>query len=158
LLTDWTHNLTFSGDFAWFPQLSRAEWTKKYDSLSPDTKWFFIEKKDGNKIGTIFQFPRGGALEIGYALLPGERGKGYGTESIRIIVDYLFLSKEIVRVQAITDVDNLASQKVLEKNRFKKEGTIRKSAFIRGEWRDGLIYSILREEWKKPEALNIGSK
>jgi len=158
LLTDWTHNLAFSGDFAWFPQLSRAEWTKKYDGLSPDTRWFFIEKKDGTKIGTTFQFPRGGALEIGYALLPSERGKGYGTESIRIIVDYLFLSKETVRVQAITDVDNLASQKVLEKNRFKKEGTIRKSAFIRGEWRDCLIYSILREEWKKPEALNIGSK
>jgi len=106
----------------------------------------------------MFQFPRGGSLEIGYALIPSERGKGYGTESIRIIVDYLFLSKEIVRVQAITDVDNLASQKVLEKNGFKKEGTIRKSAFIRGEWRDGCIYSILREEWKKPGALNITPK
>ena len=35
--------------------------------------------------------------------------KGYGSEAVKIIVDYLFLSKELVRVQAITGVDNFAS-------------------------------------------------
>jgi RimJ/RimL family protein N-acetyltransferase len=97
-------------------------------------------------------------LEIGHVLIPSERGKGYGTEAVNIIVDYLFLSKEIVRIQAITDVSNLTSQKVLQKSGFRKEGTIRKSTFIRGEWRDGCVYSILREEWKKPGALSITSK
>jgi len=48
---------------------------------------------------------------------------------------------------------NVASQKVLEKNGFKKEGTIRKSFFAKGEWRDMLLYSILREEWKEPKIL-----
>jgi RimJ/RimL family protein N-acetyltransferase len=42
---------------------------------------------------------------------------------------------------------------VLEKADFKKEGVLRKSAFIRGEWRDLLLYSILREEWKEPKIL-----
>ena len=69
------------------------------------------------------------------------------------MVDYLFLSKEIVRIQAHTDVRNVASQKVLEKAGFKKEGTVRKFSFIRGEWRDGLLYSLLREEWKEPKIL-----
>jgi RimJ/RimL family protein N-acetyltransferase len=50
-------------------------------------------------------------LEIGYALLPNERGKGFGTDAVKTIVDYLFLSKEIVRVQAVTDVNNMPSQK-----------------------------------------------
>jgi RimJ/RimL family protein N-acetyltransferase len=55
-------------------------------------------------------------------------------------------------------VRNFASQKVLEKAGFKKEGTIRKSAFIKGEWRDGCLYSILREEWKGPKILTRTEK
>ena len=153
LLTDWSNNPEYLGEHIWLPQQSRTEWAKRYDNLTPDTKWFFIEKKDGTKIGTMFHFPRGNALEIGYALIPSERGKGYCSEAVKIIVDYLFLSKEIVRVQAITDVGNLASQKILEKAGFEREGTIRKSAFIRGEWRDGCLYSIIREKWKEPKIL-----
>jgi RimJ/RimL family protein N-acetyltransferase len=152
LLADWSNNPEFFSDM-WFPQMSKTEWEKRYDSLTPDTKWFFIEKKDGMKIGTVFHFLNGNFMEIGYILVPNERKKGYGSEAIKIIVDYLFLSKELVRVQAITGVDNFASHRVLEKAGFTKEGIIRKSAFIRGEWKDGCLYSILREEWKEPKTL-----
>jgi ribosomal-protein-alanine N-acetyltransferase len=47
----------------------------------------------------------------------------------------------------------MASQRVLEKAGFKKEGIVRKCIFIRGEWRDEFLYSILREEWKEPQIL-----
>jgi len=50
-------------------------------------------------------------------------------------------------------VDNLASQRVLEKAGFTKEGIFRKSAFIMGVWQDGVLYSVLREEWKEPKIL-----
>ena len=88
----------------------------------------------------------GKILEMGYALLPSERGKGYCTEAVNVMVDYLFLSKEAVRIQAQTDTRNVASQRVLEKAGFKKEGTLRKNFFMRGNWTDTLLYSILREE------------
>jgi RimJ/RimL family protein N-acetyltransferase len=55
-------------------------------------------------------------------------------------------------------VDNSASHRVLEKAGFTKEGIIRKSAFIRGEWKDGSLYSILREEWKEPKVLTRTEK
>jgi RimJ/RimL family protein N-acetyltransferase len=55
-------------------------------------------------------------------------------------------------------VRNLASQKVLEKAGFKREGILRKSAFERGEWRDFYVYSILREEWKEPKILTRTEK
>jgi RimJ/RimL family protein N-acetyltransferase len=152
LLADWSNNLEFFSDM-WFSQMSKTEWEKRYNSFTPDTKLFFIEKEDGTKIGTIFHFLNGNYMEIGYILVPSERKKGYGSEAIKIIVDYLFLSKGLVRVQAITGVDNLASHRVLEKAGFTKEGIIRKSAFIRGEWKDGCLYSILREEWKEPKIL-----
>jgi RimJ/RimL family protein N-acetyltransferase len=152
LLADWSNNLEFFSDM-WFPQMSKTEWEKRYEGLKPDTKWFFIEKKDGTKIGTVFHFLNGNYMEIGYILAPNERGKGYGSEAIKIIVDYLFLSKELVRVQAITGVDNFASCKALEKAGFKREGIMRRSGFIKGEWKDGCLYSILREEWKEPRIL-----
>jgi len=133
--------------------MSKTEWEKRYDNFTPDTKWFFIEKKDGSRIGTIFHFLNGNYMEIGYVLAPNERKKGYGSEAIKIIVDYLFLSKQLARVQAITGVDNFASCRVLEKAGFTKEGIMRKSGFIRGEWKDGCLYSILREEWKEPKIL-----
>jgi ribosomal-protein-alanine N-acetyltransferase len=154
LLTEWLNNPEFSGEFMWFPpQQSRAEQEKEYDNPRPDLKQFFIEKKDGTKIGWMGHFLSSGLLEIFYYLLPSERGKGYGTEAAIIMVDYLFLSKDIVRVQAHTDVRNEGSQKVLGKAGFNNEGVIRKSLFARGEWKDFYLYSILREEWKEPKIL-----
>jgi hypothetical protein len=41
----------------------------------------------------------------------------------------------------------------LEKAGFRKEGTLRNNFFIRGEWTDDYIYSIIREEWKEPKLL-----
>jgi len=153
LLADWSNNPAYLGEYIWLPQQSRTEWAKKYDDLTPDTKWFFIEKKDGTKIGTMFHWPIGNLLEIGCVLIPTERGKGYCTEAVKIVLDYLFLSKNIVRIQAHTDARNMTSQKVLQNVGFKKEGTIRKSVFARGEWKDRCLYSILREEWKEPRIL-----
>jgi RimJ/RimL family protein N-acetyltransferase len=112
-----------------------------------------IEKKDGIKIGLIILELEGGVQEIGYGTIPNERGKGYCTEAVKIAVDYLFLSKPLVRIQAHTNVKNMASQRVLEKAVFIKEGIVRKRIFVRGNWRDEFLYSILREEWKEPKIL-----
>jgi ribosomal-protein-alanine N-acetyltransferase len=89
-------------------------------------------------------------------LVPNERGKGYGGEAVQLMVDYLFLTRDIVRIQAETHPDNIASQRVLEKAGFTKEGNIRKSFFCRGVYRDTAIWSTLREEWKEPKILPKG--
>jgi RimJ/RimL family protein N-acetyltransferase len=70
------------------------------------------------------------------------------------MVDFLFLSNDIIRIQAEANPRNIASQKVLEKTGFIKEGIIRKSVFIQGMWRDGILYNILRDEWTKPHILS----
>jgi len=153
LVTDWYNNSDFLGEFVWFRQFSRQEREKFFENLPPDSKVFLIEKKDGTKVGTIAHFLNGQLLEIGYILTSSERGKGYCTEAVQIMVDYLFLSKETVRIQASADPRNLASQRVLEKVGFKREGTLRKSLFLKGRWADLSVYSILREEWKEPKIL-----
>lgn len=118
-----------------------------------DTIFFMIEK-DGVNIGHIGGWNIGRiCVAIGFALIPSERGKGYGTEVIQMMVDYLFLEKDIVRIEASTDTRNTASHKALEKAGFTNEGTMRNSHSVRGEYRDKYLYSILREEWKKPKIL-----
>ena len=78
----------------------------------------------------------------------------HATEAAQILVDYPFLTKEIVRAQAVVDVGNVASQGVLEKAGFKLEGTLRKALWNAvGEWADAYMYGITREEWKKPKGL-----
>jgi ribosomal-protein-alanine N-acetyltransferase len=153
MVAEWLNNLDFFGEYNPLMQMSKADLQKMYENSSPDERYFFVEKKDGSKIGYIGHRPVGRAQEIGYAVLPSERKKGYCSEAVMIMVDYLFLSKDIARVQAHTDVRNEGSQKTLEKAGFKKEGIVRKAAFFWGEWRDGSLYSILKEEWKQPKML-----
>jgi RimJ/RimL family protein N-acetyltransferase len=157
LFAEWVNNPEFLGEYFSPLQRSIAEMEKARETSPFEFKTFIVEKKDGSKIGYVSHYnmlhPSAKVLEIGYTLVPSERGKGYCSEAVKIMVDYLFLSKDIVRIQAHTEVRNVASQKVLEKAGFKREGILRKSAFERGEWRDFYVYSILREEWKEPRIL-----
>jgi RimJ/RimL family protein N-acetyltransferase len=153
LFTQFLNDLEVGGDYMPILQQSRVEIEKKYDKLPPEEKWFFIEKKDGSKIGWISHCLTGGNMTIEYALISSERNKGYCTEAVKIMIDYLFLSKDIVSIQAEALTENSASQRVLEKAGFKKEGITRKSSFVKGDWHDDVLYSILREEWKEPKML-----
>jgi RimJ/RimL family protein N-acetyltransferase len=158
LFVEWVNRPEVFGIYNPLQQMCKVEVEKMLDNPS-DVKPFIVEKKDASKIGFIVHFhvlhlgTGTKQLEIGYTLVPSERGKGFCSEAVKIMVDYLFLSKEIMRIQAQTDQRNTASQKVLEKAGFKKEGTLRKNFFIRGEWTDDYIYSIIREEWKEPKIL-----
>ena len=60
--------------------------------------------------------PEGGCLEIGALLFPEHRGHGLGTAAQRLLVEYLFATTLANRLQAITDVENLAEQRVLEQS------------------------------------------
>ncbi len=158
LFTEWVNKPEVFGEYNPLHQMSRTEVEKILDNPS-DIRFFFVEKKDGSKIGFIAHFhvlhmgTGTRILEIGYSLLPTERGKGYCTEAVKIMVDYLFLSRESMRIQASTDIRNTASQRVLEKAGFKREGIMRNAFFWRGKWTEDCLYSIIREEWKEPKIL-----
>lgn len=160
---EWFNDLDFWGQYERIEQASKAEFEKDFEKPHR-IKDFFIQKKDGTKVGILRVFALVPSmqdvfgLEIGYSLLAEERGKGYCTEAVNILLDFLFLSSTVFRIQAHADVRNKASQRVLEKTGFQKEGTIRKGYFARGERRDSFIYSILRDEWKEPRILEDPSQ
>ena len=64
----------------------------------------------------------------------------------QLLVDYLFRFTTVHRLEAGTDADNLAEQKVLERIGFTREGVLRQVAFRDGAWRDAVIYALLRDD------------
>ena len=125
LVVEWWGNPKYMGGYQDVMTFSKAKMEKV---MLEDTTFFIVEKKDGTKIGHVGGYMGGRtSLEIGYALVPSERGKGYGTEAIQMMVDYLFLKTDFVRIQAPAATGNIASQKALEKAGFSKEGLMRKS-------------------------------
>jgi len=88
----------------------------------------------------------GGCFELGILLFPEHRGKGLGTSAQRVLADYLFANTLANRLEATTEVENIAEQRALEKAGFTREGLLRGRGFVRGLWRDGFMYSRLRHD------------
>lgn len=81
--------------------------------------------------------------EIGYMLLPEHHNNGYVSEAIERVLEYGFQGLKLHSVEAIIDPDNIASEKVLQKNGFIKEAHLRENGFWDGRFIDTVIYSKL---------------
>lgn len=88
--------------------------------------------------------PHGEALNIGIGLLVAHRGKGYGSEAQRLLAEYLFAFTRIERLEASTDVTNVAEQKALVNAGFTREGVLRHSQWRAGAFHDTVLFSRLR--------------
>ena len=86
------------------------------------------------------------ALNFGIELIPEARGRGYGTEAQVLLVDYLFELTSVNRVEAGTDVENLAEQRSLEKAGLRREGIARGAQFRAGGYHDLVVYARLRDD------------
>lgn len=118
--------------------------------------WGIEWKETGKLIGTI-DFVSWNTnhhfAEIGYVIARDYWGKGITTEAAKELIKYGFTNMGLVRVQAKCFVENIGSERVMEKAGMKFEGILRKSMLIKGRYRDLKMYSILKEEF---EALYLG--
>lgn len=108
---------------------------------------------DGRPLGTVsFHAVRygpneeSGAWNMGIALIPEARGHGYGAEAQRLVADFLIATTALHRVEASTDVENLAEQRSLEKAGFIREGVLRGVQYRAGAWHDLVNYARLRDD------------
>jgi RimJ/RimL family protein N-acetyltransferase len=118
---------------------------------------------DSTPIGTVSWHPElygpnaeSVAWNIGINLIPEGRGRGYGGEAQRLLADWLFASTAANRVEAMTDVENVAEQRALEKAGFRREGILYGSQFRGGAWRDLVVYSLLRAQAGSPPTIASG--
>ena len=84
------------------------------------------------------------ALDIGISLHPTHWGRGHGSRAQRMLADYLFATTAVHRVQASTDVLNVAEQRALERAGFLREGVLRGAQWRRGAFHDLVSYARLR--------------
>lgn len=119
----------------------------------PNT-WFqfgLIEKSSCKLIGDIgihFMENNDKQVEIGYTLNKDFQGKGYATEALKCIINYIFNVLNKHRVFASVDPRNISSIKLLERLGFRKEVHFVKSICFKGEWVDDVIYGLLQQEWR----------
>jgi len=88
--------------------------------------------------------------EIGYALTTELQGRGVMSQALQILVADLFLSTPLERLEARCAVDNLASQRVLEKVGFRREGLLRGYFHLDGVRVDNYLYALLRDDLLPP--------
>jgi len=119
-------------------------------SLAPR---YVVERRDApGPIGFVGHYEPHPVLEfvdVWYVLGDrAQRGKGYGREAVRLLVDHLFDSTSVERVGATCDVENAPSYRLVEGLGFRREGTMRSALFHHGKWHDVHFYGMLRSEWK----------
>jgi len=84
--------------------------------------------------------------DIGYGLNADFHGLGYMTEAVRAALNFGFNELGMHRISATTDVQNVASCRVLERVGMIQEGLLRQDKLVRGEWRDSFLYAVLEGE------------
>jgi RimJ/RimL family protein N-acetyltransferase len=148
---------TVPGDFQWFGfRVAKAhEIERRWADdglLGGDSSTLAVGLEDGSCAGDVNWRAVGetGNLEIGIWLFPQYRGRGIGTEAQHHLVDYLFATTPVHRLQAGTELGNVAEQRALERVGFRREGVARGLYFRDGRWRDSVMYSLLRDDPRMP--------
>jgi len=113
--------------------------------------YFCICDETGRAIGRIdyegLHLPE---CQAELSILIGEKdvwSRGYGSEAIGVLLDFLFNDMNAHRVWLEVFAENTRAQRAYEKAGFVREGTMRENWFAEGRWMDEHIYSILRSEF-----------
>ena len=158
LVDAWSADMRNDGGFSDFgtePNLIDRDALAKGPYRNERNGMLIIERvADGAPIGTVGWHrvsygpnPESSVWNFGIDLIPEARGQGHGGEAQRLLAEWLFQHTEANRVEASTDVENIAEQRSLERVGFRREGVQRGLYFRAGAWRDSVMYGLLRADW-----------
>ncbi len=136
-----------------FP-VARHQQIKWIENLSSEKSVFrAMIDVDGKAIGAITLSDidmRNGIAEVHIKLARScERGKGYGADAMLSLLGYAFNELRLNCVYCRVKEDNIASQKMIKKCGFVKEGCLRSRVYRNGRYYDFNEYSILKSEYSK---------
>jgi len=118
----------------------------------PDTwsQLSIVERLSGEVIGDIgvhFIDLEGKQVELGCTLDKKQQGKGFATEALTALINYLFREMDKHRIIGSVDPRNKSSVTMLNRLGFRKEAHFRESYFQNNEWFDDAIYALLKADW-----------
>lgn len=109
--------------------------------------WVLERAEDKQVIGMIIARVIGEKWELGFVLARVHWRQGYMTEALNAVITWALKQKEIHRVWAVCDVDNIASARVMEKVGMQREGVLKRWSVhpnISEEPRDSFCYAITK--------------
>ena len=109
--------------------------------------WVIESAEDKQVMGMIIARVNAEKWELGYVLARAYWRQGYMTEALKGIIAWALKQKEIHRVWAVCDVDNLASARVMEKIGMAREGILKRWSLhpnLSDEPRDSFCYAITK--------------
>lgn len=86
---------------------------------------------------------------LGVALRPKFHGQGMGKDVVRVLCHYGFTLRGLHRLQVDTLASNTAMIRAAVANGFVQEGTLRRSAWVHGEFVDKVVLGLLADEWRR---------
>ncbi len=99
---------------------------------------------------SIWQVSRlGRVAEIGYWIRTSDTSTGAATEVTRRMIDVGFHELSMHKINLRIAEGNRASERVAEKLGFSREGVLREELYIRDQWVDHTLYSLLEQEWRE---------
>ncbi len=113
------------------------------------SEWGVVFKDNNRFIGTcgyVVYSPGHARAELAYALSREYWNRGLATEAVKEIIRFGFEGMRLNRIEARCYVENSASQRVLEKVGMSYEGTLREQMYIKGNYTDMKLYSLLRKD------------
>jgi RimJ/RimL family protein N-acetyltransferase len=133
-------------------EAAAKEHIAKSSANQKDDLGFAIETLDDPPalVGNILLWsvrPKDRCATLGIALGREHIGRGYGTDAMRVIVDYGFREMGLHRIQLSVAPFNPAGIRVYEKAGLVEEGRHRESVLHDGRWYDEVLMSILDHEW-----------
>jgi len=109
--------------------------------------WIIERLEDKQVIGMMIARVAGEKWELGYVLARECWGQGYMTEAVKGIIAWALRQKDIYRIWAVSDVDNIGSARVMEKAGMQREGVLRRWSVhpnISADPRDSYCYAIVK--------------
>lgn len=114
------------------------------------SEWGIVYKENNKFIGTcgyLWWNTTHARAEIAYALARRYWNRGLMTEAVKQVIKFGFEKMMLNRIEARCMLENIASQRVLEKVGMFFEGVMREVIFVKGSYHDLRVYSILRREY-----------
>ncbi len=137
-----------------YTRRSAEEFVAKAIRADDETRFQWAIAHEGRASGGL-NLGIGGAdsAEIGYDIARPLWGQGLATEAAAAVIAFGFEELGLARVQAVADIRNTASWRVIEKLGMQREGVVRMNRPVRGERADGVLYAVLGAEWQARERL-----
>jgi len=129
------------------------EWFDNRDQYADTTYTFHIrtilDKQLIGQVGLSHYDARNRTAQLGIAIgIRDEQNKGYGTEAVRLIIDYGFREMNLNRIELAVSPFNPRAIHVYEKTGFTHEGVKRQALYRDGRYHDVIVMAMLRDEWR----------